>query len=316
VTAGDDHKLARELAAEAGERLLELRARGGEPDMLRKAGDRLSHEFLTAELTARRPGDVVLSEEGADDPARLTAGRVWIVDPLDGTREFGEPGRTDWAVHVALWERSEASDSADLTAGAVALPAQGRVLSTAPGEPGQWPPVPVITGTMGHRPGYIARRAGAGEATGAMEAVGVYEGREVDGIDEAGESGGALEAGGVGTGGGRIRIVVSRTRAPRLVRDISDLIDAELVPLGSAGAKVAAVVSGQADAYVHAGGFYEWDTAAPVAVARAAGYHASRIDGSSLAYNQADLLMPDILVCRPALAGPLLQAIREVTNAR
>jgi len=112
-----------------------------------------------------------------------------------------------------------------------------------------------------------------------------------------------------------VRIVVSRTRAPRFVRDISDLFNAELVPLGSAGAKVAAVVCGEADAYVHAGGFYEWDTAAPVAVARAAGYHASRIDGSPLAYNQADLWMPDILVCRPALAGPLLQAIREVTNA-
>ncbi|HEV2256030.1 MAG TPA: inositol monophosphatase family protein, partial [Streptosporangiaceae bacterium] len=94
----DDHELARDLAADAGRRLLELRARGGEPDLLRKAGDRLSHEFLTAALADRRPGDVVLSEEGADDPARLTANRVWIVDPLDGTREFGEPGRTDWAV--------------------------------------------------------------------------------------------------------------------------------------------------------------------------------------------------------------------------
>jgi 3'(2'), 5'-bisphosphate nucleotidase len=110
-------------------------------------------------------------------------------------------------------------------------------------------------------------------------------------------------------------MVVSRSRAPRFVLDISDLIDAELLPLGSAGAKVAAVVSGEADAYVHGGGFYEWDTAAPVAVARAAGIHASRIDGSPLLYNQADLLLPDILVCRPALAGTLLQAIREVTNA-
>ena len=271
MTAGDDHTLARELAAEAGERLLELRAPGGEPDLLRKAGDRLSHEFLTAQLAARRPGDVVLSEEGLDDPARLTARRVWIVDPLDGTREFGEPGRTDWAVHVALWERSDASDSGDLTAGAVALPAQGRVLSTAPGGDGS-----------------------------------------SDGAEEAGEAGGIA---GVGAGDGRVRIVVSRTRAPRLVRDISDLIDAELAPLGSAGAKVAAVVCGEADAYVHAGGFYEWDTAAPVAVARAAGFHASRVDGSPLAYNQADVRMPDILVCRPALAGALLQAIREVTNA-
>jgi 3'(2'), 5'-bisphosphate nucleotidase len=258
VTVGNDHTLAGELAGEAGWRLLELRARGGAPDVLRKAGDRLSHEFLTAELAARRPGDVLLSEEGADNPARLSASRVWIVDPLDGTREFGEPGRTDWAVHVALWERGDASGAGDLTAGAVSLPAQGTVLSTA---------------------------------------------RAPDGLVLRGDRRPAM------------RIVVSRTRAPRLVYDLSDLIGAELVPLGSAGAKVAAVITGEADAYVHAGGFYEWDTAAPVAVARAAGFHASRIDGSALAYNQADLLIPDILVCLPALAGSLLQAIREVTDA-
>ncbi len=259
MTADSDDELARDLAAAAGRRLLDLRARGGDPDLLRKAGDRLSHEFLVAELAARRPGDAVLSEEGVDDPARLSARRVWIVDPLDGTREFGDAGRADWAVHVALWAAAGPDGAGELTAGAVALPARDMVLSTVPGElagPARWP---------------------GGEA--------------------------------------RVRIVLSRTRVPQLVRDISDLIDAELIPLGSAGAKVAAVVCGEADAYVHAGGFYEWDTAAPVAVARAAGLHASRIDGSPLAYNQPDVLMPDILVCQPALAGPILQAIREVTNA-
>jgi len=155
---------------------------------------------------------------------------------------------------VALWQRTGPAGSGELTAGAVALPARGQVLSAAT-PAGPLPP----------------------PETGA-----------------------------------RVRIVVSRTRAPRLVQDISDLIDTELVPLGSAGAKVAAVICGEADAYVHAGGFYEWDTAAPVAVARAAGCHASRIDGSPLAYNQVNLMMPDILVCRPALAGTLLQAIREI----
>ena len=272
---GDDHVLARDLAGQAGTRLLELRAQGGDPDVLRKTGDRLSHEFLTAALADVRPGDVVLSEEGADNPARLTARRVWIVDPLDGTREFGEAGRTDWAVHVALWESDALlapggttlpalppaaagpSPPGNLVAGAVALPAQDRVLSTAE-------PPPLLA---------------AGEAPA------------------------------------KIRIVVSRSRPPQFVRNISGLIDAELVPLGSAGAKVAAVINGEVDAYVHGGGFYEWDTAAPVAVARAAGLHASRIDGSALAYNQSDLLMPDILVCRPALAGTLLRAIREVTHA-
>jgi len=250
--------LARDLAERAGQLLLDLRVRGGDPDVLRKAGDRLSHEFLAAELAACRPGDAVLSEEGVDDKARLAADRVWIVDPLDGTREFGEEGRTDWAVHVALWERA-APDAPDgtgtLTAGAVALPAQGQVLSTRTQEE--------------LRPG----------------------------------------------GNTPLRLVASRSRAAQLVRDVAERIGAELVPCGSAGAKVGTVLSGQTDAYLHAGGFYEWDTAAPVAVATAAGYHASRIDGSDLVYNRANPLMPDILVCRPAIAGLLLEAIREATHA-
>jgi 3'(2'), 5'-bisphosphate nucleotidase len=258
MTTPNDDVLARDLADRAGRLLLDLRARGGDPDMLRKSGDRQSHEFLAAELAAHRPSDALLSEEGIDDKARLTADRVWIVDPLDGTREFGEDGRTDWAVHVALWERGAANGG--LTAGAVALPAQGQVLSTVS------PPT--------------------------------------------------VPGGGVGDGGARpLRIVVSRSRAPLFVQKVAEITGAELVPCGSAGAKVATVVRGETDAYVHGGGFYEWDTAAPVAVARAAGFHTSRIDGAPLAYNRADPLMPDILVCRPVIAGLLLEAIREATHA-
>jgi 3'(2'), 5'-bisphosphate nucleotidase len=244
----DDHQLAAELAGEAGVRLLKLRAGGGDPGALRDAGDRLAHEFLAAELARQRPGDAVLSEEGADDPARLSARRVWIVDPLDGTREFGEPGRTDWAVHVALWEAGE------LTAGAVALPAQDKVLSTA--EPPASPAQPPF---------------------------------------------------------GTLRLVVSRSRPPAFMARLAAETGADLVPLGSAGAKAAAVICGQAEGYVHSGGQYEWDSAAPVAVARAAGLHASRIDGSKLTYNQAVPSVPDILICQAALADRLLGAIRSVS---
>ena len=268
----DDHRLAHDLAAEAGRRLLELRADGGDPDVLRKSGDRQSHEFLTAELARLRPGDAVLSEEGADDTARLSASRVWIVDPLDGTREFGEAGRTDWAVHVALWELGE------LTAGAVALPAQGKVLSTA--EP---PPPPA---------------APAGQAAG-------------DGPGQP--AGGGVRAGSPAVPGS-LRFVASRTRPPAFISLLVSQAGATLMPLGSAGAKVAAVICGDADAYIHSGGQYEWDSAAPVAVARAAGLHASRIDGSKLAYNQEHPWMPDILVCLAPLAGPLLGAIRSAAG--
>lgn len=266
MPALDDHALAADLAERAGRLLLELRARGGDPGALRDAGDRQSHEFLMAELARARPGDAVLSEEGIDDKARLTADRVWIVDPLDGTREFGEPGRQDWAVHVALWARDapalpgqwpETSQPGDLIAGAVALPAQDRVLSTA---------------TPLTRP--------ADDRTGRP-----------------------------------LRLVVSRSRASTLVKDVAALLNADLVPCGSAGAKAATVVLGENDAYLHSGGFYEWDTAAPVAVARASGFHVSRIDGGPVRYNQEDPLLPDILVCRPAITPVLLNAIREATHA-
>jgi 3'(2'), 5'-bisphosphate nucleotidase len=242
----EDDRLARDLASEAGRLLLALRAEGGEAGALRKAGDQMSHEFLAARLSQQRPGDAVLSEEGRDDLARLDADRVWIVDPLDGTREFGEPGRTDWAVHVALWERGE------LTAGAVALPAQAAVLSTA--EPSPAPP--------------------------AM------------------------------TPGRPVRVLVSRTRPPALLDRLAQQIELTLIPMGSAGAKAAEVVRGTADAYVHSGGQYEWDSAAPVAVAQAAGLHASRLDGSKLVYNQADPSLPDIVICPAGLAPVLLDGLR------
>src|SRR5215510_13520618 len=242
----DDGHLARDLAVQAGGRLLTLRASAEDPDDLRKAGDRSAHEFLTSELARLRPGDAVLSEEGKDDPVRLTADRVWIVDPLDGTREFGEPGRTDWAVHVALWEHGE------LSAGAVALPAQDRVLSTAD------PPAPPPA----------ARR--------------------------------------------QLRIVVSRSRPPGFAARVAEDVGATLAPMGSAGAKAAAVILGEADAYLHDGGQYEWDSAAPAAVALAAGLHASRLDGSKLEYNKATPWQPDILICLGKLADPLLAAIGAV----
>lgn len=246
-----DDLLARDLAAEAGERLLKLRASGHSVDDLRKAGDLGSHEYLAAELSRLRPDDAVLSEEAVDDPARLSADRVWIIDPLDGTREFGEEGRVDWAVHVALWERGE------LTAGAVALPAQGKVLCTAE------PPSP--------------RQPLAGDAP--------------------------------------VRLVVSRSRPPEFVQRLAAHIGAELVPLGSAGAKASAVVTGDVDAYVHSGGQYEWDSAAPVAVARSAGLHTSRIDGSPLRYNSEQPYLPDILICPDSLARQLLDAISVVQRA-
>jgi 3'(2'), 5'-bisphosphate nucleotidase len=241
-----DAYLAHRLAAEAGSVLVGVRASLRHRSQvavsaLGDAGDRASHRFLQTRLAVARPGDAVLSEEAVDDPARLAADRVWIIDPLDGTREFGE-GRADWAVHVALWREN------DLAAGAVALPGRGTTLSTD---------------TVRRRPRH---------------------------------------------NGLSLRIAVSRSRAPALAEHVARRLGAELVPMGSAGYKTAAVVLGEVDAYVHAGGQYEWDSAAPVAVARAAGLHTSRIDGSVLWYNQADPYLPDLLVCRPEQADLLLSA--------
>ena len=240
-----DAALASQLATEAGEFLLAQRAAGNlTPEELRTRGDAGAQEVLARRLAELAPGDAVLSEEAKDSAARLSASRVWIIDPLDGTREYGE-GRADWAVHVALWV------DGDLAAGAVAIPAEGLTLDTAS-------PLP--------RP------------------------QPAD----------------------RIRLAVSRSRPPAFVAALAEILDAELVPMGSAGVKATAVLRGQVDAYVHAGGQYEWDSAAPVAVARAAGLHTSRIDGSPLVYNRPDPLLPDLVVALPEVADRILHAVSAI----
>ena len=267
-----DGAFARWLADQAGQALLGLRAEMGfaDPGALKSAGDKVSHDLIRTELAKWRPGDAVLSEEdegsrlawaaevNAATVSRLTADRVWIVDPLDGTREFGEEGRADWAVHVALWARN-APTPHGLVAGAVGLPAQHRVLGTD--YPPGYPPMTPEAATVG--------------------------------------------------GARRIRLAASRSRPPVFLTDLAEEVGAQLVPMGSAGAKIAAVISGEVDAYIHAGGQYEWDSAAPVAVATATGLHASRIDGSALKYNEADPRLPDLLVCRKDLASRLLAALHR-----
>ena len=240
----DDHDLAARVAHDAGQLLLQLRETSDDPAVLRAAGDAQANVLILDALREARPDDPILSEESADDSARLGSSRVWIVDPLDGTREFGEKGRADWAVHVALVIDGVAA------IGAVALPARDLVLATRPA-----PTVPPP-------------------------------------LD------------------GPVRLVVSRTRPPAVTDQIQAALGAELVPMGSAGAKTMAIVLGDADVYAHAGGQYQWDSAAPVAVARAAGLHTSRLDGSPLVYNDADPYLPDLLVCRPELAESVIQAAR------
>jgi 3'(2'), 5'-bisphosphate nucleotidase len=238
----NDHELAAHLAQEAGRILLEIRdSRKHHGKELGRAGDREANALLVHALRELRPDDGLLSEEEKDSPVRLSKSRTWIVDPLDGTREYGEE-RSDWAVHVAL-----AIDGA-AAIGAVALPALNLVLRTD--KPASMGPAP-------QRP----------------------------------------------------RMVVSRTRPAREAELVAGELGAELVPMGSAGAKAMAVVRGDAEIYLHTGGQYEWDSCAPVAVALAHGFHASRIDGSPLVYNQRDVSLPDLLICRPELARTVLDIV-------
>jgi 3'(2'), 5'-bisphosphate nucleotidase len=250
VTSGlSDAELAADLADQAGGLLLTLRhASGLSGRELGKRGDADSNTLLLHELAEARPSDAVLSEESADSPARLSAARVWIIDPLDGTREYGMPGRDDWAVHVALWEAGSG-----ITAAAVAQPSLDVVYASD-----------TVRAELRPRP--------------------------------------------------RRRFLVSDSRPPAFAAPVAAALDADLAPMGSAGAKAMAVIRGEADAYLHAGGQWEWDSAAPVGVALAAGLHASRIDGSPLKYNCPHPYLPDLLICRPELADDLLREI-AATNA-
>lgn len=245
-----DAELAAELAEDAGKLLLEVRDEVGFYDRrgLGAAGDKRANALILDRLRDERPGDGILSEEAHDDLSRLRRERVWIVDPLDGTREFSTPGRDDWAVHVALWQHGR-----EITDAAVALPAVGELYRT--------------------------------------DTVGV--------------------APVLGPADRPIRVAVSATRPPSLLYWISEIVAIEPVPIGSAGAKAMAVVRGDVDAYLHAGGQWEWDSAAPAGVVRAAGLHASRLDGSPLHYNEAEPYLPDLLMCRTELAAVLLEAIRR-----
>jgi 3'(2'), 5'-bisphosphate nucleotidase len=245
-----DARVAADLAGQAGDLLVTLRRASGLTGKdLGKRGDAASNSLLLRELADVRPDDAVLSEESADSADRLSAKRVWIIDPLDGTREYGMPGRDDWAVHVALWE-----DGRGITAAAVAQPALERVYASD-------------TVRAAHRPRPHPR------------------------------------------------FLVSDSRPPSFAAPVAAALGAELVPMGSAGAKAMAVVRGSADAYLHAGGQWEWDSAAPVGVALAAGLHASRIDGSPLEYNNEHPYLPDLLICRRDLAVDLLREIGVATAA-
>ncbi|MEQ1539010.1 MAG: 3'(2'),5'-bisphosphate nucleotidase CysQ [Sphingorhabdus sp.] len=238
----NDHELAAFLAKDAGQILLDLQTYWDRDQaLLGKAGDAQANAYLVRALQDVRPDDGLLSEEEKDNPDRLSQSRVWIVDPVDGTREYGE-GRTDWAVHVAL-----AIDGKPVI-GAVALPGLGLVLRTD--QPQPLPIAPAIP-----------------------------------------------------------RMVVSRTRPAKEALYVAEKIGAELIPMGSAGAKAMAIVRGEAEIYLHSGGQYEWDSCAPAAVALAHGLHVSRIDGSPMVYNQRDVYMPDLLICRPEWADRILSLL-------
>ena len=255
-----DAQLAADLAEEAGRLLLVVREEVGHdfPPALGDAGDVRANALLLRRLREERPGDAVLSEEAHDDLTRLHADRVWIIDPLDGTREYSMPRREDWAVHVALWQRTGAAGPATSGGG----PAHGTIT----------------------------------DAAVALPALGEVHRSDTAVAPPAPRS-------------GPIRITASSNRPPAVLWLLRDRLDIEFLRIGSAGAKAMAVLRGDADAYIHAGGQWEWDSAAPAGVLQAAGLHATRLDGSPLRYNRPDPYLPDLLMCRPEIAGLLLDAM-------
>lgn len=264
MAALGDAALAAALAAWVGRVLCELRYASpldGPP--LGNAADRIANELLLAALAEHRPADGVLSEESIDDHRRLSMSRVWIIDPLDGTREY-QGGLEEFAVHVALWEQEHEGAQGHLAAAAVALPARQELVSTQATI--DQPQAPVGQTACGRSAAHVDQQR-------------------------------------------PLRIAVSRSRAPALARAVAELLDAQLVSLGSAGFKTVAVIRGHVDAYLHAEGQYEWDSAAPAAVALAHGLHASRIDGSPLRYNQPLPRTDDLLICQAHAAATLLGAI-------
>ena len=248
MTGMTDADLAAHLAQVAGQILLDVRDSGlFGPKALGKAGDQTANQFLCHALREQRPDDGLLSEEEKDNAERLSQSRVWIVDPVDGTREYGE-ARADWAVHVGLAIDGQAA------IGAVALPGLDGGVVIRSDQPRAVPPAPP-----------------------------------------------------------QLRMVVSRTRPAAQAVAVADRLGAQLVPMGSAGAKAMAIILGQADIYLHSGGQYEWDSMAPVAVALAHGLHASRIDGTPLVYNQSDVYLPDLLICRREHAEQVLALVADVS---
>lgn len=241
-----DAELAAKLAEYAGRIAIEVRDSGlidGKP--LGSAGDKIANAFLMKAIARQRPDDGVLSEESRDTLERLHKDRVWIIDPVDGTREYGER-RSDWAVHVGL------SIGGKAIVGAVALPGVPQIM----------------------RSDRIAMLPAAPS---------------------------------------QLRMVVSRTRPAKEAVAVAEALGAELVPMGSAGAKAMAIIRGEADIYLHSGGQYEWDNCAPVAVASAYGLHCSRIDGAPLVYNRADVSLPDLLICRKQHADRVLKLVSEIS---